>query len=221
VIAAITSCTNTSNPGVLVAAGLVAKKANERGLKPKPWVKTSLAPGSQVVTDYLVKAGLQEHLDAVGFNLVGYGCTTCIGNSGPLAEPISKAINGNDIVAASVISGNRNFEGRVSPDVRANFLASPPLVVAYALKGTVTEDFTTTPIGRFRRRGCVPEGYLAFQRGSYDLMTANVSRDMFLSRYATVYQGDEHWQAIQVEGRKPISGARAAPMSPTRPISRV
>ncbi|MBK7161325.1 MAG: aconitate hydratase AcnA [Sphingomonadales bacterium] len=201
VIAAITSCTNTSNPGVLVAAGLVAKKANERGLKPKPWVKTSLAPGSQVVTDYLVKAGLQEHLDAVGFNLVGYGCTTCIGNSGPLAEPISKAINGNDIVAASVISGNRNFEGRVSPDVRANFLASPPLVVAYALKGTVTEDFTTTPIGKGS------DGVEVYLKDIWpsnqeisDLMTANVSRDMFLSRYATVYQGDEHWQAIQVEG---------------------
>ncbi|RDV07659.1 aconitate hydratase AcnA [Sphingorhabdus pulchriflava] len=201
VIAAITSCTNTSNPGVLVAAGLVAKKANERGLKPKPWVKTSLAPGSQVVTDYLVKAGLQEHLDAVGFNLVGYGCTTCIGNSGPLAEPISKAINGNDIVAASVISGNRNFEGRVSPDVRANFLASPPLVVAYALKGTVTEDFTTTPIGKGSDGADV---YLKdiwpSNQEINDLMTANVSRDMFLSRYATVYQGDEHWQAIQVEG---------------------
>jgi aconitate hydratase len=151
VIAAITSCTNTSNPGVLVAAGLVAKKANERGLKPKPWVKTSLAPGSQVVTDYLVKAGLQEHLDAVGFNLVGYGCTTCIGNSGPLAEPISKAINGNDLVAASVISGNRNFEGRVSPDVRANFLASPPLVVAYALKGTVTSPPRRLVKGRMVR----------------------------------------------------------------------
>jgi len=127
-IAAITSCTNTSNPGVLVAAGLVAKKADELGLKPKPWVKTSLAPGSQVVTDYLEKAGLQKHLDNIGFNLVGYGCTTCIGNSGPLAEPISKAINENGLVAAAVISGNRNFEGRVSPDVRANFLASPPLV---------------------------------------------------------------------------------------------
>jgi aconitate hydratase len=201
VIAAITSCTNTSNPGVLVAAGLVAKKANERGLKPKPWVKTSLAPGSQVVTDYLVKAGLQEHLDAVGFNLVGYGCTTCIGNSGPLAEPISKAINGNDIVAASVISGNRNFEGRVSPDVRANFLASPPLVVAYALKGSVTTDFTTTPIGQGS------DGTDVYLRDIWpsnqevsDLMAANVSREMFLSRYATVYQGDEHWQAIQVEG---------------------
>ena len=201
VIAAITSCTNTSNPGVLVAAGLVAKKANARGLKPKPWVKTSLAPGSQVVTDYLIKAGLQEHLDAIGFNLVGYGCTTCIGNSGPLAEPISKAINANDIVAASVISGNRNFEGRVSPDVRANFLASPPLVVAYALKGTVTEDFTTTPIGTGS------DGVDVYLRDIWpsnqeihEAMTASISREMFESRYASVYQGDEHWQAIQVEG---------------------
>ncbi len=201
VIAAITSCTNTSNPGVLVAAGLVAKKANEKGLKPKPWVKTSLAPGSQVVTDYLTKAGLQAHLDAIGFNLVGYGCTTCIGNSGPLAEPISKAINGNDIVAASVLSGNRNFEGRVSPDVRANFLASPPLVVAYALKGTVTEDFTTTPIGQDK------DGRDVFLK---DIWPTNdevattiagcVDRDMFRARYADVYKGDAHWQAIDVTG---------------------
>ncbi|HEX2800452.1 MAG TPA: aconitate hydratase AcnA, partial [Phenylobacterium sp.] len=136
VIAAITSCTNTSNPGVLIAAGLVAKKAVEKGLRVKPWVKTSLAPGSQVVTDYLKAAGLTKSLDALGFNLVGYGCTTCIGNSGPLSEPISEAIQKNDVVAAAVLSVNRNFEGRVSPDVRANFLASPPLVVAYALKGT-------------------------------------------------------------------------------------
>jgi aconitate hydratase len=201
VIAAITSCTNTSNPGVLVAAGLVAKKANERGLRPKPWVKTSLAPGSQVVTDYLQKAGLQEHLDAVGFNLVGYGCTTCIGNSGPLAEPISKAINGNDIVAASVLSGNRNFEGRVSPDVRANFLASPPLVVAYALKGTVTEDFTTTPIGTANDGSDVfLKDIWPSNQEIHDLMTANISREMFEARYANVYKGDEHWQAIEVEG---------------------
>ncbi len=201
VIAAITSCTNTSNPSVLVAAGLVAKKANARGLRPKPWVKTSLAPGSQVVTDYLVKAGLQEHLDAVGFNLVGYGCTTCIGNSGPLAEPISKAINANDIVAASVISGNRNFEGRVSPDVRANFLASPPLVVAYALKGTVTQDFTTTPIGQDDDGSDV---YLKdiwpSNQEVAEAMSASISREMFESRYANVYAGDAHWQAIQVEG---------------------
>ena len=201
VIAAITSCTNTSNPGVLIAAGLVAKKADELGLKPKPWVKTSLAPGSQVVTDYLVKAGLQQHLDNIGFNLVGYGCTTCIGNSGPLAEPISKAINENGLVAASVISGNRNFEGRVSPDVRANFLASPPLVVAYALKGTVIDDFTTTPIGVSK------DGVDVYLRDIWpsnaevaSVMAGAVDRAMFRARYADVYKGDAHWQAINVTG---------------------
>jgi aconitate hydratase len=201
VIAAITSCTNTSNPSVLVAAGLVAQKAHEKGLKPKPWVKTSLAPGSQVVTDYLEKAGLQEHLDAIGFNLVGYGCTTCIGNSGPLAEPISAAINGNNIVAAAVISGNRNFEGRVSPDVRANFLASPPLVVAYALKGTVVEDFITTPIGKGSDGSDV---YLKdiwpTNEEVSNTIAGCVDRGMFQARYAEVYKGDKHWQAIDVTG---------------------
>ena len=146
-IAAITSCTNTSNPSVLVAAGLVARKARAQGLTSKPWVKTSLAPGSQVVTDYLNESGLSEDLNALGFDLVGYGCTTCIGNCGPLAEPISKAINDKDLVAVSVLSGNRNFEGRVSPDCRANYLASPPLVVAFALKGTVRSDMVSEPIG--------------------------------------------------------------------------
>ncbi len=200
-IAAITSCTNTSNPGVLVAAGLVAKKADALGLKPKPWVKTSLAPGSQVVTDYLIKAGLQQHLDNIGFNLVGYGCTTCIGNSGPLAEPISRAINENGLVAAAVISGNRNFEGRVSPDVRANFLASPPLVVAYALKGTVIEDFTTTPIGQDQQGKDV---FLAdiwpTNLEVAEAVAGAVDREMFVARYAHVYKGDEHWQKIEVEG---------------------
>jgi len=206
VIAAITSCTNTSNPSVLIAAGLVAKKADELGLKPKPWVKTSLAPGSQVVTDYLEKAGLQSHLDNIGFNLVGYGCTTCIGNSGPLAEPISKAINENGIVAASVISGNRNFEGRVSPDVRANFLASPPLVVAYALKGTVVEDFTTTPIGTSK------DGVDVFLKDIWPtnaevstVMGGAMNRQMFQARYADVYKGDKHWQAINVTGSETYS----------------
>ncbi|MBT2188465.1 aconitate hydratase AcnA [Sphingobium nicotianae] len=201
VIAAITSCTNTSNPSVLIAAGLVAKKAAEKGLKPKPWVKTSLAPGSQVVTDYLEKAGLQTYLNQVGFNLVGYGCTTCIGNSGPLAEPISKAINGNDIVAASVLSGNRNFEGRVSADVRANFLASPPLVVAYALKGSVTSDFIETPIGQGSDGANV---YLKDIWPTNDevrsVMDGALTRDMFQSRYAAVFLGDARWQAIDVAG---------------------
>ncbi|WP_353204072.1 aconitate hydratase AcnA [Sphingomonas sp.] len=201
VIAAITSCTNTSNPSVLVAAGLVARKANAFGLKPKPWVKTSLAPGSQVVTDYLDKAGLTADLNAVGFNLVGYGCTTCIGNSGPLAPAISAAINENDIVAASVLSGNRNFEGRVSPDVRANFLASPPLVVAYALKGTVTEDFTTTPIGQ------ATDGTDVYLKDLWptnaeirEVMDSNIDREMFQSRYSSVFLGDAKWQAIAIEG---------------------
>jgi aconitate hydratase len=201
VIAAITSCTNTSNPSVLVAAGLVARKAHAKGLMPKPWVKTSLAPGSQVVTDYLVKAGLQADLDAIGFNLVGYGCTTCIGNSGPLAAPISAAINENDLVAASVLSGNRNFEGRVSPDVRANFLASPPLVVAYALKGTVTEDMVETPIGQDQ------QGVDVFLKDIWpsnqevaELMTANIDSGMFKHRYGAVYEGDAKWRAIDVLG---------------------
>ena len=201
VIAAITSCTNTSNPSVLVAAGLVARKAHALGMKPKPWVKTSLAPGSQVVTDYLEKSGLQDDLDALGFNLVGYGCTTCIGNSGPLAEPISKAVNGNDIVATSVLSGNRNFEGRVSPDVRANFLASPPLVVAYALKGTVIEDMESTPLGQDK------DGNDVFLKDVWpsnhevaEMVTANVNDAMFRERYGDVYKGDDHWRDINVEG---------------------
>jgi len=201
VIAAITSCTNTSNPSVLVAAGLVARKANALGLKPKPWVKTSLAPGSQVVTDYLDKAGLTQDLNALGFNLVGYGCTTCIGNSGPLAAPISMAINENDLVAASVLSGNRNFEGRVSPDVRANFLASPPLVVAYAIKGTVTQDIVETPIGQGK------DGQDVYLRDIWpsneevsSVMTANIDDSMFRSRYGNVYAGDANWQRIEVTG---------------------
>ena len=201
VIAAITSCTNTSNPDVMIAAGLVAEKAVAKGLTPKPWVKTSLAPGSQVVTDYLEKSGLQDSLDKIGFDLVGYGCTTCIGNSGPLAPPISQAINGNDLVAAAVLSGNRNFEGRVSPDVRANYLASPPLVVAYALKGSVTTDMVDTPLGQDR------DGNDVFLKDLWptnqeiaDHRAANIDRQMFEKRYADVYKGDEHWQKINVVG---------------------
>ena len=201
VIAAITSCTNTSNPSVLVAAGLVARKARAKGLLPQPWVKTSLAPGSQVVTDYLKASGLEEDLDAMGFDLVGYGCTTCIGNSGPLAEPISKAINENDLVAVSVLSGNRNFEGRVSPDCRANYLASPPLVVAYALKGTVRADLVHEPIG------IGSNGEPVFLKDIWpsneeirSLIDAHVHSDMFRKRYADVYHGDERWRAIPVSG---------------------
>ena len=200
-IAAITSCTNTSNPSVLVAAGLVARKAREKGLTAKPWVKTSLAPGSQVVTDYLNESGLSEDLNALGFDLVGYGCTTCIGNSGPLAEPISKAINDNDLVAVSVLSGNRNFEGRVSPDCRANYLASPPLVVAYALKGTVRADMVKEPIGTATNGEPV---YLKDIWPSNDeiraLVDAHVHSEMFRRRYADVYRGDERWRKIEIKG---------------------
>ncbi|MGQ0659402.1 aconitate hydratase AcnA, partial [Sphingosinicella sp.] len=201
VIAAITSCTNTSNPAVLIAAGLVARKARARGLDSKPWVKTSLAPGSQVVTDYLDKAGLSEDLNAIGFDLVGYGCTTCIGNSGPLPEAISASIHKNDLVAASVLSGNRNFEGRVSPDVRANYLASPPLVVAYALKGTVIEDMVATPIGKDKAGVDV---YLKDIWPSNDevrsFIDSYVHGDMFRARYGNVYDGDASWRAIPVTG---------------------
>jgi aconitate hydratase len=201
VIAAITSCTNTSNPSVLIAAGLVARKAHEKGLKVKPWVKTSLAPGSQVVTDYLDESGLSKDLDALGFDLVGYGCTTCIGNSGPLPEPISKAVNENDLVAVSVLSGNRNFEGRVSPDCRANYLASPPLVVAYALKGTVRSDLANEPLGTSST------GEPVFLKDIWpsneeirSLIDAHVHSAMFRKRYADVYRGDDRWRKIEVTG---------------------
>jgi len=201
VIAAITSCTNTSNPSVMLAAGLIARNAAEKGLKVKPWVKTSLAPGSQVVTDYLERAGLQDDLDMLGFNLVGYGCTTCIGNSGPLPPAISTAVNENDLVVASVLSGNRNFEGRISQDVRANYLASPPLVVAYALAGSMHVNLATDPLGEDSGGNPV---YLKDIWPSNDeiksVMREAVTPDMFSARYADVFKGDEHWQGIEVSG---------------------
>jgi aconitate hydratase len=200
VIAAITSCTNTSNPYVLVAAGLVARKARAKGLHPKPWVKTSLAPGSQVVTDYLDKAGLQADLDALGFQTTGYGCTTCIGNSGPLDEAIADAIEGEKLVAVSVLSGNRNFEGRVHPNVRANYLASPPLVVAYALLGNMRDDITKVPLGNGNDGKPV---YLRDVWPANDEITAAVSasvkREQFLDRYSVVTKGTKEWQALRVE----------------------
>ncbi len=199
VIAAITSCTNTSNPYVMIGAGLVARKARALGLKSKPWVKTSLAPGSQVVSAYLEAANLQEDLDAVGFNLVGYGCTTCIGNSGPLQPEISKAIADGDLVATAVLSGNRNFEGRISPDVRANYLASPPLVVAYALAGDMNIDLTTEPLGTGSDGQPV---YLKdvwpTQAEIAELVEATVTREAFLSKYADVFKGDEKWQGVEI-----------------------
>jgi aconitate hydratase len=200
VIASITSCTNTSNPYVMIGAGLVARKARALGLTRKPWVKTSLAPGSQVVAEYLNAANLQEDLDAIGFNLVGFGCTTCIGNSGPLGDPaISKAIAENDLVAAAVLSGNRNFEGRISPDVRANYLASPPLVVAYALAGDMNIDLTTEPLGTGSNGQPV---YLKdiwpTNKEIADIVHAVVTREAFMTKYADVFKGDAKWQGVEI-----------------------
>jgi aconitate hydratase len=199
VIAAITSCTNTSNPSVLIGAGLVARKARALGMKVKPWVKTSLAPGSQVVTEYLEKAGLQEDLDAMGFNLVGYGCTTCIGNSGPLPDDIRDAIHTNDLNVCAVLSGNRNFEGRISPDIKSNYLASPPLVVAYALSGNMLNDIYEDPIGQDR------DGNDVFLKDVWPtnaeinaLIESSLSREMFEDRYSNVFAGDGKWRDIPV-----------------------
>ncbi|MGE0415527.1 MAG: aconitate hydratase AcnA [Acetobacteraceae bacterium] len=201
VIAAITSCTNTSNPSVLVAAGLVARKAAAKGLRPKPWVKTSLAPGSQVVTEYLEKSGLQADLDKVGFNLVGYGCTTCIGNSGPLEDAIVDAIEDNRLVGAAVISGNRNFEGRVHANVRANYLASPPLVVAYSLLGTVREDITTVSLGNDQDgKPVYLKDIWPTNKEIADVIASSLSRDQFIKRYSVVTKGPKQWQEITVEG---------------------
>ena len=200
VIAAITSCTNTSNPYVLVAAGLVARKARAKGLRPKAWVKTSLAPGSQVVTDYLNASGLTEDLDALGFQTVGYGCTTCIGNSGPLPESMVEAIEQNKLVVAGVLSGNRNFEGRVHANVRANYLASPPLVVAYALAGTVRMDMSTDPIGvDSDGKPVMLLDIWPTQEEVNDVVRAVLTRQMFISRYSNVFEGPDQWQAIKVE----------------------
>ena len=203
VIASITSCTNTSNPYVMIGAGLVARKAAALGLNRKPWVKTSLAPGSQVVSAYLEAAGLQEDLDKIGFNLVGYGCTTCIGNSGPLQPEISEAISAGDLVATSVLSGNRNFEGRISPDVRANYLVSPPLVVAYAIAGTMDIDLTTEPLGQDQ------EGRDVFLRDIWptqaeiaELVEQTVTREAFQAKYADVFKGDEKWQSVETTDQK-------------------
>ena len=197
VIAAITSCTNTSNPAVMLAAGLVAQKARAKGMSVKPWVKTSLAPGSQVVTDYLEKAGLQDDLDALGFDLVGYGCTTCIGNSGPLPDDIRKAIEERDLTVCGVLSGNRNFEGRISPHVKANYLASPPLVVVYALAGSMTVDLYNDPIGKDQ------DGNDVFMKDIWptnqevqDFIRKSLTREMFVDRYSDVFKGTKEWQAI-------------------------
>ena len=201
VIAAITSCTNTSNPSVMIAAGLLARKAVAKGLSVKPWVKTSLAPGSQVVGEYLSKSGLQKDLDKLGFNLVGFGCTTCIGNSGPLPAEISKAINENDLVAAAVLSGNRNFEGRVNADVRANYLASPPLVVAYAIAGSMQIDVAKAPLGTDAKgRKVYLRDIWPTSREVNAFIRKNISKQMFTRKYGDVFKGDAHWRKISVKG---------------------
>jgi aconitate hydratase len=197
VIAAITSCTNTSNPAVMIGAGLLARSAVAKGLNVKPWVKTSLGPGSRVVSDYLEAAGLMDDLDALGFNVVGYGCTTCIGNSGPLPEPITEAIRANDLVACAVLSGNRNFEGRIHADVKMNYLASPPLVVAYALAGSLDVDVSSEPLGNDRDGNPV---YLKdiwpSNHEIQDTIASSVTSEMFRSSYSSVFQGDENWSSI-------------------------
>src|SRR6516164_4158868 len=199
VIAAITSCTNTSNPSVMVGAALLARNAVEAGLNRKPWVKTTLAPGSKVVMDYYERAGLLPYLDKLGFNLVGYGCTTCIGNSGPLPEEISQAVADNDLAVVSVLSGNRNFEGRINPDVKMNYLASPPLVVAYALTGTMDIDMNNDPLGTR------PDGTPVYLRDLWpspadvaDVVRSAVAAEMFSRDYADVFEGDDRWRALPV-----------------------
>jgi aconitate hydratase len=203
VIASITSCTNTSNPYVMIGAGLVARKARALGLTRKPWVKTSLAPGSQVVSAYLEAANLQEDLDAIGFNLVGYGCTTCIGNSGPLDPAISKAIADYDLIATSVLSGNRNFEGRISPDVRANYLASPPLVVAYALVGDMNHDLANSPLGQDQNgKDVYLKDIWPSSKEIAELVELTVTREAFQTKYADVFKGDEKWQGVETTDEK-------------------
>jgi aconitate hydratase A / 2-methylisocitrate dehydratase len=201
VIAAITSCTNTSNPNVMIGAGLLARKAAAKGLTAKPWVKTSLAPGSQVVAEYLEKAGLQKDLDKVGFNLVGFGCTTCIGNSGPLPEEISEAVNENDLVAAAVLSGNRNFEGRVNADVRANYLASPPLVVSYAIAGSMYVDVAKDPLGTDQNgKKVYLKDIWPSNKEIGEFVSKNVTKQIFAKKYADVFKGDPNWRKIAVKG---------------------
>ncbi len=209
VIAAITSCTNTSNPSVMLGAGILARNAVQKGLTVKPWVKTSLAPGSKVVTEYLDRAGLTEYLDELGFNLVGYGCTTCIGNSGPLPEEISDVVNAEDLAVVSVLSGNRNFEGRINPDVKMNYLASPPLCVAYALAGTMDIDLYDEPLGED------PHGEPVYLKDIWpsaaevaETVGDAVQSDMFRKSYGEVFDGDERWNSLEVPTRRRGSRGR-------------
>ena len=197
VIAAITSCTNTSNPEVMMGAALLAKNAVEKGLASKPWVKTTMAPGSQVVSDYYDKAGLWPYLEKLGFYLVGYGCTTCIGNSGPLPEEISKAVNDNDLSVAAVLSGNRNFEGRINPDVKMNYLASPPLVIAYALAGTMDFDFENDALGEDSTgKEVFLKDIWPSQKDISDTIASSINQEMFIKNYADVFKGDDRWRNL-------------------------
>ena len=205
IIAAITSCTNTSNPTVMVAAGLLARNAVARGLRTQPWVKTSLAPGSRAVTDYLNAAGLMDPLEALRFHLVGYGCTTCIGNSGPLADPVAEAIEANDIAGVAVLSGNRNFEGRIHPLARASYLASPPLVVAFALAGRIDIDLTTEPIGiGSDGRPVMLVDIWPSPAEVAEVVLRAVSADVFKRNYASVFDGDDRWRGLPVPVRRPL-----------------
>ncbi|GMA33912.1 hypothetical protein GCM10025876_01160 [Demequina litorisediminis] len=222
VIASITSCTNTSNPSVMLAAALLARNANERGLNVKPWVKTSMAPGSKVVTDYYEKAGLWPDLEALGYHLVGYGCTTCIGNSGPLPEEVSQAVNDNDLAVVSVLSGNRNFEGRINPDVKMNYLASPPLVIAYALAGTMDHDFEADPLGQDS------DGNDVFLRDIWpsaaeveEIVGSSITEDMFAKDYADVFAGDSRWQQRPRPPARPLNGPTTPPTCASPRTSRV
>ncbi len=210
VIAAITSCTNTSNPSVMIGAALVAKKAVERGLNRKPWVKTTLAPGSKVVMDYYDRAGLTPYLDKIGFNLVGYGCTTCIGNSGPLIPEVSDAVNASDLAAVSVLSGNRNFEGRINPDVKMNYLASPPLVVAYALAGTMDIDLQNDSFGTDEQGNDVFLADIWPTEAEIDeIVASSIGSEMFTEDYADVFAGDQQWQSLPTpEGQDLRLGGR-------------
>ena len=221
VIAAITTCTNTSNPSVMVAAGLVAKKAVEKGLTVPPWVKTSLAPGSKVVRDYLEKAGLLPYLEKIKFHIVGYGCTTCIGNSGPLPKEVSEAIDEKDLVVASVLSGNRNFEGRINSEVRANYLMSPPLVVAFALAGRIDLDLRKDPIGKGRDG---QEVYLADlwppQREVEETIRKSISSDMFTRSYGEVYEGDEQLARVARAQGRDLRLGKGFHLHPPRPLLR-
>ena len=221
VIAAITSCTNTSNPSVMLGAGILARNAVQKGLKVKPWVKTSLAPGSKVVTEYLERAGLDEYLDELGFNLVGYGCTTCIGNSGPLPEEISDVVGAEDLAVVSVLSGNRNFEGRINPDVRMNYLASPPLCVAYALAGTMDIDLYDEPLGEDK------DGEPVYLKDIWpdeqevaQTIEEAVQSDMFRKSYGEVFDGDERWNSLDVPSGESVRLGRGLDLRPQAAVLR-